>query len=167
MTTTETLTLATSYYLSPLGTIEIKANETHLVSVLFVENILKENPNALTALCIQQLDEYFGKTRKKFELPLLQEGTDFQKLVWNSLLKIPHGRTVSYKELAARSGKAANVRAVGAANGQNKLMIVVPCHRVIGSDGKLVGYAGELWRKQWLLDFESENKPGIQLGLGY
>ncbi len=157
----------TSYYLSPLGTIEIKANDTHIHSVLFVEKIAIENPNQLTKLCIDQLEEFFNKKRTIFDLPFHFEGTEFQQKIWNALMKIPFGRTWSYKELAAKTGKVGSVRAVGTANGQNKFLLVIPCHRVIGSDGNLVGYAGELWRKKWLLDFEQGDKNGKQMGLVY
>ncbi len=161
------MNLFTSHHLSPLGTIEIKANEMHLLSVQFVEKISLENPNELTRLCIAQLEEYFNKQRKVFDLPLHFEGTEFQQKIWNALLKIPFGRTWSYKDLALKTGKVGSVRAVGSANGQNQLLLVIPCHRVIGSDGNLVGYAGELWRKKWLLDFEQGDKNGKQMGLLY
>lgn len=156
-----------SYYLSPLGTIEVKATESHITSVLFVENILLEKPNEHTKQCIAQLDEYFNKKRTSFDLPLSQEGTEFQQKIWQALLKIPFGRTISYKTLALQTGKSGSVRAVGSANGQNQILLVIPCHRVIGSDGNLVGYAGELWRKKWLLDFEIGDKNGKQMGLVY
>jgi methylated-DNA-[protein]-cysteine S-methyltransferase len=157
----------TSSYLSPLGTIEIKANDTHLLSVLFVEIISAENPNALTKLCIAQLGEYFNKKRTAFDLPMYFEGTEFQQKIWTALKTIPFGRTWSYKDLALKTGKAGSVRAVGSANGQNQLLVFIPCHRVIGSDGNLTGYAGELWRKKWLLDFEQGDKNGKQMGLVY
>jgi methylated-DNA-[protein]-cysteine S-methyltransferase len=157
----------TSCHLSPLGTLEIKANDTHLLSVQFVDKTSIEKPNDLTKLCIQQLEEYFNKQRKTFDLPLHLDGTDFQQKIWNALMKIPFGRTWSYKELALKTGKAGSVRAVGSANGQNQLLLVIPCHRVIGSDGNLVGYAGELWRKKWLLDFEQGDKNGKQTSLVY
>lgn len=161
------VTVFTSYYLSPLGTIELKATNDHLISVLFVERIELEKPNELTKAAILQLEEYFSKKRKQFNLPFTQEGTDFQKKIWEALIKIPFGRTISYKELALKTGKLGSVRAVGAANGQNQLLIVVPCHRVIAADGNLTGYAGELWRKKWLLDFEQGDKNGKQMGLVY
>ncbi|HSZ24575.1 MAG TPA: methylated-DNA--[protein]-cysteine S-methyltransferase [Cytophagaceae bacterium] len=160
-------TLFTSYYLCPLGTIEIKANDTSVVSVLFAESVSIENPNEWTKCCILQLEEYFAKKRTIFELPLHQDGTAFQQKIWDALLKIPYGRTISYKELALKTGKAGSVRAVGTANGQNQLLLVVPCHRVIGHDGALTGYAGELWRKKWLIDFENGDKNGKQLDLVY
>ncbi len=156
-----------SYYLSPLGTIELKATSYNIISILFVEQIEIEKPNNLTKQATIQLDEYFAKKRTQFELPLAQEGTEFQLKIWEALTKIPFGRTISYKELAAKTGKVGNVRAVGAANGQNQLLLVIPCHRVIATDGNLTGYAGELWRKKWLLDFEQGDKNGKQMGLVY
>ncbi len=162
-----TAKLFTSCFLSPLGTIEIKANDTHILSVLFAEKISIENPNELTRQCITQLEEFFDKKRKTFDLPFHLEGTEFQQKIWTALTTIPFGRTISYKELALKTGKSGSVRAVGAANGQNQFLVVIPCHRVIGSDGNLVGYAGELWRKKWLLDFEQGDKNGKQLGLVY
>ena len=157
----------TSHHLNPSGTIEIKADETHLLSVQFVEKITVENPNEITKRCIEQLEEYFNKQRTHFDLPLHFEGTEFQQKTWNALLNIPFGTTWSYKDLALKTGKAGSVRAVGNANGQNQLLLVIPCHRVIGSDGNLVGYTGELWRKKWLLDFEQGNKNGKQMNLLY
>lgn len=104
--------------------------------------------------CVLQLDEYFKGERKEFTVKLNPEGTEFQKIVWNELLKNPFGRTVSYMELAKSIGDVKAIRAVGAANGKNKIAIIIPCHRVIGSNGKLTGYAGGLWRKEWLLKHE-------------
>lgn len=102
-----------------------------------------------------QLDEYFAGKRTSFDLPLDLQGTEFQLKVWNELLKIPYGKTISYKELSLRLGNLLAIRAAGAANGANPISIIVPCHRVIGSDGSLTGYAGGLWRKKWLLELES------------
>ncbi|MCU0371019.1 MAG: methylated-DNA--[protein]-cysteine S-methyltransferase [Bacteroidales bacterium] len=104
---------------------------------------------------VKQLDEYFSRDRKTFDLPLDLHGTDFQRRVWNELLHIPYGKTVTYKELALKLGDIAAIRAVAAANGANPVSIIIPCHRVIGSDGSLTGYAGGLWRKKWLLEHES------------
>lgn len=104
---------------------------------------------------IKQLDEYFNRKRTVFDLPLDLQGTEFQLRVWNELLKIPFDRTITYKELALKLGNLKAIRAVGTANGANPVSIIVPCHRVIGSDGSLTGYAGGLWRKKWLLEFES------------
>jgi methylated-DNA-[protein]-cysteine S-methyltransferase len=109
----------------------------------------------MESLWVRQLDEYFSGNRKIFDLPLDLHGTEFQKKVWSELLKIPFGHKISYKELTLKIGDIKAIRAVAAANGANPVSIIVPCHRVIGSDGSLTGYAGGLWRKQWLLEHES------------
>jgi len=100
--------------------------------------------------------------RKNFNIPIHQPGTDFQQRVWGELLQIPFGKTISYLELASNLGDAKAIRAVAAANGKNKIAIIVPCHRVIGSDKTLVGYSGGLWRKKWLLQYEFKITHGIQ-----
>ncbi|MEM7261834.1 MAG: methylated-DNA--[protein]-cysteine S-methyltransferase [Planctomycetota bacterium] len=105
-----------------------------------------------------QLDEYFEHRRRRFELPLAPEGTEFQRRVWSELEAIPFGETISYGELATRVGNPKASRAVGAANGQNPIAIIVPCHRVIGADGRLTGFGGGLPMKEWLLNWES---PGL------
>jgi methylated-DNA-[protein]-cysteine S-methyltransferase len=106
--------------------------------------------------CVRQLEEYFNGQRFGFDLPIRQEGTDFQQSVWAALTDIPFGSTVSYSDLARSSGCPKSVRAVGAANGQNKVWIIVPCHRVIGADGSLTGYAGGIERKRLLLAHEAQ-----------
>lgn len=106
---------------------------------------------------IAQLDEYFAGTRRKFDLPLAPRGTPFQLKVWRELRKIPYGRTITYATLARRAGNAAACRAVGAANGRNPLPIIVPCHRVIGSDGSLTGFGGGIAAKRQLLELEGAN----------
>ena len=146
-------------YSSPVGLLEISGNENGIESILYdsgnnhtgttVQGLLKE--------CIEQLNEYFAGKRKVFDLPLNPQGTDFQKRVWTELQKIPYGKTVSYLDIARNIGDANSTRAVGNANGKNKLNIIIPCHRVIGINGKLTGYGGGLWRKQWLLELEMEN----------
>lgn len=146
---------AIAYYDSPLGTIELKASGKGIVSVLFAGN----NKSTITSdpflkQCINQLDEYFAKKRTTFDVPLDIEGTGFRQSVWKELVKIPFGRTVSYLHIAKALGDEKAVRAVGNANGNNKIAIIIPCHRVIGADGSIVGYAGGVDRKQWLLDFE-------------
>lgn len=103
----------------------------------------------------KQLDEYFQKKRKKFEIPLVTPGSEFQNKVWEKLLEIPFGETRSYKQQSIALGNLVAIRAVGTANGANRISIIVPCHRVIGEDGNLTGYGGGLKRKRWLLDFES------------
>lgn len=103
----------------------------------------------------KQLNEYFEGKRKKFELPLVTPGTDFQNAVWKKLLDIPYGETRSYKQQSIAVGNLGAIRAVGTANGANRIAIIIPCHRVIGENGSLTGYGGGLKRKRWLLDFES------------
>lgn len=120
--------------------------------VPLTENIPEELQNAAT-----QMQEYFEGSRNDFTFKLNPQGTDFQKKVWNALLEIPFGKTMSYHELSVKLGDVKAIRAVASANGKNPLWIVVPCHRVIGADGSLTGYAGGLWRKKWLL--EHENPP--------
>jgi methylated-DNA-[protein]-cysteine S-methyltransferase len=148
-----------SYYKSPIGTIEIEAGEKGISSLIFLDQEADEvdERSEMASRCIARLEEYFSHKRETFDLPLDLKGTEFQKRVWEELLKIPFGRTISYKELSLRLGNLKAIRAVGAANGANPVSIIVPCHRIIGSDGSLTGYAGGLWRKKWLLEHESRN----------
>lgn len=104
--------------------------------------------------CIKQLDEYFSGERKIFHIDVILKGTEFQRKVWNALKDIPYGVTVSYAVIAEKIGNKKAVRAVGNANNKNPMSIIIPCHRVIGSDGSLTGYGGGLWRKKWLLEHE-------------
>ncbi len=152
-----------AYYESEIGLIEITGTEDGILSVDFVEDKSVDNPRIppLLKRCVKQLDEYFGGTRREFSVKLLPEGTDFQKKVWNELIKIPFGETRSYKDMAASIGNIKAVRAVGNANGKNKIGIIIPCHRVIGNNGKLVGYGGGLWRKEWLLKHERNVSPSF------
>ncbi len=143
------------YFDSPIGVILIETSEIGIKRLLFIDMIEgKSDTNEMTAHCICQLEEYFAGRRKEFNLPLDLQGTEFQKRVWAELLNIPFGKTISYKDLAVRLGDVKSIRAVGTANGANPVSIIVPCHRVIGSDGRLVGYGGGMWRKKWLLDHE-------------
>jgi methylated-DNA-[protein]-cysteine S-methyltransferase len=155
-----------TFYNSPIGTIQIKSNGEYIEELTFLnldkgekihENEINFEPDPVPVLkkCVQQLDEYFKGSRKVFDLPLTQAGTDFQKKVWNELLPIPYGKTTSYLLLSKSLGNIKAIRAVGAANGKNKICIIVPCHRVIGSNGDMVGYGGEVWRKKWLLEHEA------------
>lgn len=112
--------------------------------------------------CIEQLIQYFHGERRIFELPIDQEGTAFQQQVWNELMAIPYGRTISYLQLAIRTGDPKATRAVANANGKNNVCIIVPCHRVIGANRELTGYSGGLWRKKWLLDHEMKVAYGVQ-----
>ena len=155
-----------NYYHSPLGLLEIRSTEDSVTSILFANSEKQtEEKNSLPKVmvqCIEQLDEYFLGKRKIFQVPISQSGTDFQKKVWKELEQIPYGRTISYLELSKRIGDVKSVRAAGTANGQNKISIIVPCHRVIGSNGSLVGYSGGMKNKQWLLEQESKFSSGVQ-----
>ena len=145
---------------SPLGFTKIIGDEDGVVSVTILnseEKITDIIPDLLED-CVIQLNEYFEGTRTKFDLKLNPEGTDFQKKVWKQLEQIPYGKTMSYLELSKQLGDVKAIRAVANANGKNPLWIIVPCHRVIGSDGSLTGYAGGLNRKKWLLDHENPYK---------
>ena len=145
----------TDYIDSPVGLIEIQASRKGLTRVEFTQT--EENQihrNAITTRCKQQLQQYFDCERSKFDLPLDQQGTAFQKSIWNCLLTIPFGQTVCYGDIADMVNNRKAVRAVGAANGKNPIAIIVPCHRVIGANQTLTGYAGGLERKAWLLKHE-------------
>lgn len=145
---------------SPLGYTKIMGDYSGIASVTVLnsdENISEIIPENLED-CVYQLKEYFKGERKQFDLKLNPQGTDFQKCVWNALNTIPYGKTLSYLELSKQLGDVKAIRAVANANGKNPLWIIVPCHRVIGSDGSLTGYAGGLSRKQWLLEHESPYK---------
>lgn len=154
-----TKTIYKSDYVSPIGVIEILGTREAVRSIMFsgsnqIENLSQaETPSVLTE-CQTQLDDYFKGRRREFTFPYQFEGTEFQKTVWNALTKIPYAQTGSYKDIAVSIGNEKAIRAVGSANGKNKLSIVVPCHRIIGSNGQLTGYAGGLWRKEWLLQHE-------------
>lgn len=147
------------FYHSPIGVIEILGTEEAIFSILFIEqeNQFYYSQNELPQVledCKNQLDEYFKGNLHEFTLPYQLEGTDFQKKVWSALKEVSYAKTASYKEIAVSLGNENATRAVGSANGNNKLSIVIPCHRIIGSNGKLTGYAGGLWRKEWLLQHE-------------
>lgn len=145
------------YHRTPVGVAFITADDTHITKVSIrdetVEETTTDSPLLLEA--IKQLDEYFAGERKDFDLPLNQPGTDFQQEVWQELLKIPYGKTISYGQQSDKMKNPLAIRAIAAANGKNNLWVIVPCHRVIGSNGSLTGYAGGLWRKQWLLEHEA------------
>lgn len=147
-----------TYYKSEIGLIEIAGTEDGILSVNFVEEKSmgsSEIPSHLKE-CVRQLDEYFSGKRKEFSVKIEVQGTDFQKKVWRKLMRIPFGQTASYKDVAQAIGNAKALRAVGNANNKNKIGIIIPCHRVIGSDGKMVGYGGGIWRKEWLLKHERD-----------
>ena len=147
-----------AYYPSEVGLLEITAVDQGITGLRFVKNKPKaqlvSHPHLLK--CFRQLDEYFQGKRRKFDLRLRPEGTDFQKKVWDELRKIPFGKTTSYREVARAISRPKAFRAVGAANGRNPIAVIIPCHRVIGSDGSLMGFGGGLWRKERLLKHERE-----------
>lgn len=162
-----------TYYRSPIGTLSIRASEDAVTEILFVNTLkgIKINEDEIDFMpsqsvvinnCIKQLDEYFSGERKVFDIPITHTGTAFQKEVWNELMNISYGKSISYLTLSKRIENIKAIRAVGTANGSNKICIMVPCHRVIGSNGDLVGYGGELWRKKWLLDHEAKFAHGVQ-----
>ncbi|WP_047417990.1 methylated-DNA--[protein]-cysteine S-methyltransferase [Cellulophaga sp. Hel_I_12] len=150
----------TAYINTPLGVAKLEGDETGISEITVLdsdEEVTLVIPEVLED-AVYQLREYFEGTRQEFNLALNPEGTDFQKRVWNAIAEIPFGTTVSYLELSRKLGDPKAIRAVASANGRNPIWIVVPCHRVIGSDGSLTGYAGGLQRKQWLLEHESPYK---------
>lgn len=149
---------------SPVGPIEITGSSEGISSIIFLEEAggVKGPIPACLEDCVNQLNEYFKGERTEFNLKIAPQGTEFQLLVWEKLRLIPFGKTISYLELARMTGSEKNTRAVGNANGKNRINIVVPCHRVIGISGKLTGYGGGLWRKATLLRLELENSyPGL------
>ncbi|WP_166387633.1 methylated-DNA--[protein]-cysteine S-methyltransferase [Polaribacter sp. 11A2H] len=152
--------MKTTYYKTPLGTAKIVGDENGIQSVSVVDEDLstsKEIPECLQE-CVTQLDQYFSGERIDFNLKLNPQGTDFQKKVWDELLNIPYNKTRTYLEQSKALGDVKAIRAVASANGKNPIWIIIPCHRVIGSDGSLTGYAGGIWRKKWLLAHENPVK---------
>ncbi len=144
-----------AYYSSPVGELEIQSEGDAITLVGFLRNEKRyENRTPVIQTCFQELDEYFFQGRKFFDVKLQFHGPTFRQQVWNQLLKIPYGKTTYYADIAEKVGDIQSVRAVGLANGQNPIAIIVPCHRVIGKDGNLVGYGGGLDRKVWLLRHE-------------
>ena len=157
-----------TYYASPVGHLRISCSETCITELHFLN---KEEPQSTAATsgappvlqqCVEELIEYFQGQRKKFEVPVYHEGTPFQLRVWNELLNIPYGKTISYLTFAKRLGDPKAIRAAASTNGKNNIAIIVPCHRVIGSNNDLVGYGGGLWRKRWLLEMETKITYGVQ-----
>lgn len=145
------------YYKTPVGIAKI-VDEDGFISRIYILDQDCEATEATTPLlkeAARQFDEYFAGTRREFELPIKQPGSDFQQQVWQELLKIEYGKTITYNEQSLRMNNPLAIRAIAAANGKNNLWVVVPCHRVIGSNGSLTGYAGGLWRKKWLLEHEA------------
>lgn len=151
------------YLSSPIGVLRIVATTEGIIEVIFVEQQTdEENPSPITQECVQELQEYFNGHRKTFTSQLNPEGTAFQQKVWQLLHAIPFGQTATYLQQSERLGNVKAIRAVGNANGKNPIAIIVPCHRVIGTNGKLIGYAGGAWRKQWLLEHEQHIATGFK-----
>lgn len=150
-----------TYCKSPIGPIRITGSQDCILSLDFVEEELAGDadlPFCLKA-CVKQINEYFKGNRREFLLNLDPRGTKFQKSVWRQLEKIPFGEVVTYQELAGAIGNPKACRAVGGANGKNPISLIIPCHRVVGSDGSLTGYGGGLWRKEWLIKHEKGLHP--------
>ncbi|WP_200890379.1 methylated-DNA--[protein]-cysteine S-methyltransferase [Pseudoalteromonas luteoviolacea] len=159
------MSLYTDYFQSPLGLIEIKASDVGIRQLIFCgEKTSQVHSNALLQECKQQLSAYFEHKLTQFNLDLDWQGTPFQQQVWHALTTIPFGQSLSYLELAQQLNNPKAVRAVGGANGRNPITLIVPCHRVIGANGKMTGYAGGVLRKQWLLAHEGliDQKPNAQ-----
>lgn len=160
-------TTCTTYYHSPVGLLKISGTDGFISEVTFHDTSQKAEGGkkhlpAMMINCVEQLIQYFSGHLRQFELPLHQPGTIFQQGVWGELVAIPYAKKISYLELARRTGDTKATRAVANANGRNNIAIIVPCHRVIGSDGELTGYAGGLWRKKWLLENETKVAYGVQ-----
>ncbi|MFN8406615.1 MAG: methylated-DNA--[protein]-cysteine S-methyltransferase [Sphingobacteriaceae bacterium] len=142
---------------TPIGLCSIRGTDTHICSIYFDKEAIHDVlPNSITEQGKKELQEYFDLKRDQFTFPWLQKGTDFQQRVWRHLSEIPIGWPISYAKLSEKMNHPLAIRAIASANGKNQLAIVVPCHRVIGSSGNLVGYAGGLWRKKWLLEHEAQ-----------
>ena len=161
MIATMTDTVLSTRVTSPIGMLTLTSNGSALTQLLIAREdeidagIVPAETDPVLAEVREQLDAYFDMRLTHFDVPLEPRGTDFQRRVWDSLKTIPYGETISYAELARRIDNPKAVRAVGAANGRNPLMIIVPCHRVIGADGSLTGFGGGIDRKRWLLDHET------------
>ncbi len=148
------------FFSSPIGSIRIVGTDEFISGVHFHDDILEISYGSSPLLkeCKNQLQAYFDGKLKEFDLPLKFEGTEFQISVWQALQQIPYGETASYLQIAKKIDRPRAVRGVGGANHRNPISIIVPCHRVIGANGKLVGYGGGMWRKQWLLEHEMKYK---------
>ena len=144
---------------TPLGIAKIKGDENGITEIsVFDDGKVSEVIPPVLQEAVLQLQDYFLNTKSTFNFILNPQGTEFQQRVWKELLNIPFGKTMSYLDLSKKLGDAKAIRAVATANGKNPLWIVVPCHRVIGTDGSLTGYAGGLWRKKWLLEHECQTR---------
>lgn len=156
-----------TYYQSPVGMLKMGGTDSYICELSFVDKQEQtshgtQGMNELMHQCTEQLIEFFSGKRRAFTIPVYQEGTAFQQRVWAELLNIPFGKTVSYMDLAKKLGDVKAIRAAASTNGKNNIAIIVPCHRVIGSDRSLTGYAGGLPRKKWLLQHEFRIAHGVQ-----
>ncbi len=155
-----------TYYKSPIGVVKISGTAKYISEVIFLDSIdepvASEDNHLLLNQCVEELIQYFNGNRLSFDIPVHQKGTEFQSRVWGELINIKYGKTVSYMDLAKRLGDPNCIRAAAGSNGKNQVCIIVPCHRVIGSNQSLVGYAGGLWRKRWLLNHENRVAHGVQ-----
>lgn len=159
--------LVSTYYHSPIGLLKIAGTDDYISEVSFHDNTEKSeghkrNLPPLVIQCVEELIQYFNGQRRVFDVPVNQAGSPFQQRVWSELAVIPFGKTMSYIQLAIRTGDPKATRAVASANGKNNVAIIIPCHRVIGANKALVGYAGGLWRKKWLLGHELKVAYGVQ-----
>lgn len=145
---------------TPIGSLKIEGDQDGISCIGFVEEEIETSENIPHSLkdCVQQLKEYFNKERMAFDLILNPAGTDFQKQVWLELQNISFGKTISYLDQSKKMNNIKAIRAIASANGKNPIPIVIPCHRVLGSDGSLTGYAGGIWKKKWLLEHETPSK---------
>lgn len=162
-------TIVSHIYHSPIGQLNITAEDGCITELGFIDEDVNpafiEQDLELPAVihqCVDELIEYFSGTRREFTVPINQEGTDFQQKVWKELFELPFGKTLSYADLAKKLGDPKVIRAAAAANGKNKIAIIVPCHRIIGTDKSLVGYAWGKGRKKWLLQHEFRLALGVQ-----
>ena len=154
------MTIETAFLETPIGTVKITGDENGIQTISIIDekvDELKKTPECLQD-CVSQLTEYFEGKRASFNLTINPKGTAFQIKVWKSLLQIPYGKTTSYLEQSSLLGDKKAIRAVASANGKNPILIVIPCHRVLGSDGSLTGFSAGLWRKKWLLAHENPVK---------
>lgn len=164
----------TIYYPSPVGPLEIHADDAALLGVFFADT-KKRTPTQpasetippILQQCLHELTGYFAGTRQTFSVPYRLDGSDFRLSVWQELARIPYGQTITYGEQARRLGNGKAIRAVGTTNGANPIGIIVPCHRVVGANGDLVGFGGGLSVKRWLLNHERQHSPNGQLAIGF
>lgn len=150
--------MPTAYFKTPVGIARITEEDGYITSISIRDEAyeIEPAPTQLLQTAINQLNEYFAGTRREFSIPIKQPGSDFQQEVWNELTKIPYGTTITYTQQSNQMNNPLAIRAIAAANGRNNLWVVVPCHRVVGANGSLTGYAGGIWRKKWLLEHEAK-----------